>query len=148
MPEGSTALARLPRNSALPGVSPPWPAPVGRRGSGGEASRWSASRSSLCADRAAIEKVYHEHRLGHPQPFEQRLPLASIERLVQLDLKKEATLKRRYGIEISPAQVESEVKRIDATTRAPDVLAELRKALSNDPARFARAVARPLVVER
>lgn len=103
---------------------------------------------SLCADRAAIERIYHEHRLDNHQPFEQRFPLPAIQKLVRLDLKKEATLKRRYGVEISTAQIELEVKRIDATTRAPEVLKELRKALGDDPARFARAVARPLVVER
>jgi len=103
---------------------------------------------SLCEDRTAIEKVYHAHRLGNTQSFEQRFPRPAIERLVRLELKKEATLKQRYGVEISPAQVEGELKRVDATTRAPDVLRELKKALGNDPVRFARAVARPLVVER
>jgi hypothetical protein len=57
-------------------------------------------------------------------------------------------LKRVYGVQISPDQVEAEVNRINQTSRAPDVLAELVQALGNDPARFARTVAQPLVVER
>ena len=53
-----------------------------------------------------------------------------------------------YGIEITGSQVNAEVRRIDASTRAPEMLAELKAALGNNPARFARTVARPLVVER
>ena len=41
---------------------------------------------------------------------------------------------------------EAEVRRIDVTTRAPDILAELKAALSNDPARFARRLSK-LVLE-
>jgi hypothetical protein len=44
--------------------------------------------------------------------------------------------------------VEAEVRRIDATTRAPDMLTEIKHALGDAPARLARAVARPIVVER
>ena len=103
---------------------------------------------SLCADRAAIERVYYEHRLGNKPPFEQLLPHSVIEQLVKQDLQKEAVLKRNYGVDISTIQLEVEVKRIDTTTRAPETLAELKKALANDPARFARSVAKPIVVER
>jgi 23S rRNA U2552 (ribose-2'-O)-methylase RlmE/FtsJ len=103
---------------------------------------------SLCADRAAIERVYYEHRLGNKPPFEQLLPPSVIEQLVKQDLHKEAALKRIYSVDISANQVEAEVKRIDTTTRAPETLAELKKALGDDPARFARSVAKPIVVER
>ena len=103
---------------------------------------------SLVADRTAIERVYYHHRLGTKPPFDETLPPAQVERLVALELKKEAVLKRIYLIEITPALVDAEVRRIDATTRAPDVLAELKVALGNDSARFARSMARPIVVER
>jgi hypothetical protein len=104
--------------------------------------------TALCAERAAIERVYHNRRLGEKAPFEQALPDAAIRRLVERDLRKEIALKRAYGLEVSHAQVEAEVRRIESSTRAPEVLAELKVALGNDPRRFARAVARPLVVER
>jgi hypothetical protein len=104
--------------------------------------------AARCADRAAIERVYHHHRLGNKLPFEQTLPGGTLERLVRDDLRKEATLKEVYGIEVTPALLDAEVNRINATTRAPDILAELKAALGNDPVRFARAVARPIVVER
>jgi hypothetical protein len=44
--------------------------------------------------------------------------------------------------------VDEEVNRIDSTTRAPEILAEIKRALGNNPARFARTVARPIVVDR
>jgi hypothetical protein len=103
---------------------------------------------SLCADRAAIERVYYEHRLGNKPPFEQLLPPSVIEQLVKQDLHKEAALKKFYRVDLSANQIEAEVKRIDTTTRAPETLAELKKALGDDPARFARSVAKPIVVER
>ena len=107
-----------------------------------------ADLPSLGADRTAIEQIYYTHRLGTKPPFEETLPPAQIEKLVALELKKEAVLKRVHGVEITAAMVDAEVRRIDATTRAPEVLAELKAALGNDPARFARSMARPIVVER
>lgn len=101
-----------------------------------------------CADRVAIERVYYAHRLGNKPPFEQLLPPALVEKRITKDLRKEAVLKKVYGIEITAAMVEAEFTRIDATTRAPDVLAELKAALGNDQTRFARAVVKPMVVER
>ena len=103
---------------------------------------------SLSADRAAIERAYYEHRLGTKPPFEQLLSRPSIEQMVRQDLSKEAVLKKTYAVTITPAQVEEEVNRINTTTRAPELLADLKKALGNEPARFARSVAKPIVVER
>jgi hypothetical protein len=104
--------------------------------------------SSRCADRIAIERVYYNHRLGQKPPFEQVLPPATVEKLVRQDLHKEAALKNVYGIEITPAMLDTERQRIDSTTRAPEILAELKAALDNDPARFANVLAKPILVER
>ena len=111
------------------------------RGAGGDFA-------AQCADRTAIERVYHEHRTGTKPPFEQAMPRELIEQLTRQDRHKEAVLGKVYGVEITPAMVEAEVRRIDATTRAPEMLAEIKHALGDDPARFARAMARPIVVER
>ena len=46
--------------------------------------------SVLCADRAALERVYHEHRTGTKPPFEEAMPPALLERLVREDAKKKA----------------------------------------------------------
>jgi hypothetical protein len=81
---------------------------------------------SLCADRTAIERVYYHHRLGTKPPFEQVMPPEVVERLVRQDRHKEAVLKKVYGVEITPAVLAAEVRRIDPTTRASEILAELR----------------------
>jgi hypothetical protein len=107
-----------------------------------------ADLPSLRADRADIERVYYNHRLGDKPPFEQVLPPAALAELVRQDLRKEAALKNVYGVEITPSLLDGEVQRINTTTRAPDMLAEIKAALGNDPGRFADAFAKPLLVER
>jgi len=102
----------------------------------------------LATDRTAIERIYYNHRLGNKPPFEQLLTRTAVETLVRADLKKEAILKRVYGIEPTLEAIQVELRRIDAETRAPEMLAEIKRALNNDSARFARSVARPVVVER
>jgi hypothetical protein len=104
--------------------------------------------AELIADRAAVERVYHEHRTGTKPRFEQAMPRDLLEKLVRLDLRKEVVLRRVYGVTVTAEMVEAEVRRIATTTRAPEMLAELKSALGGDPARFARTVARPIVVER
>jgi len=104
--------------------------------------------SALCTDRAAVEHVYYDHRLGTKPPFEQTMPPALVEKLVRENLHKEAVLKKVYGLDVTPAMVTAEVQRINTTTRASDVLAELKAALDNDTSRFAQTVAKPIVVER
>ena len=101
-----------------------------------------------CADREAVERVYYNHRLGEKPPFEQVLPPATLENLVRQDLRKETALKRTYGVEVTPAMLDAEVQRINTTTRAPDMLAEIKVALGNDPAKFAQTFAKPFLVER
>jgi hypothetical protein len=104
--------------------------------------------ASLRADRAAIERVYYQHRLGEKPPFDQVLRPATLENLVRQDLRKEAALKQAYSVEVTPAMLDAEVQRINNTTRAPDMLAEIKTALANDPARFANVFAKPILVER
>jgi hypothetical protein len=104
--------------------------------------------AALARDRTAIEQVYYNHRLGNKPPFEQVSPPSLIERLVKDDLRKETALQRTYHVEITPALLQGEVNRINTTTRAPEMLAEIKAALGNDPIRFANAFARPMLVER
>ena len=99
-------------------------------------------------DRAAVERVYYDHRTGSKPPFGQAMPREVIEHLVQGDRHKEAALLKVYEVTVTQEMVEAEVRRIESTTRAPDVLAEIKQALGSDPVRFARTVARPIVVER
>jgi hypothetical protein len=102
----------------------------------------------LVADRAAIERVYHEHRTGNKPSFEVTLSQVTLEKLVRLDLRKEAVLHKAYNLRITPELLNREVERINTTTRAPDMLVEIKAALGNDPTRFAEAFAKPILVER
>src|SRR6478672_148079 len=95
---------------------------------------------ALCADRAAIERVYHEHRTGQKAPFEQVLTGNVIRQLVERDQRFETALRKAYHVEATRAQIEAEVSRIESRTRAPEMLAELKAALGHDPERFARTV--------
>ena len=108
----------------------------------------STSSSFSISDRAAVERVYYNHRLGTKPPFEEALPAATIEKLVRAEAKREAALDHVYGVKIKESEIADEVKRIDATTRAPEMLTEIKAALGNDAARLAHTVARPIVVER
>jgi hypothetical protein len=104
--------------------------------------------SDRMQDRAAIERVYYNHRLGQKPPFEETLPPSTLQKLVRLDLKKEAVLLKAYRVSLTPAIIEAEVQRINHTSRAPEMLAEIKDALGNDQARFAQAFAKPFLVER
>ncbi|MBC8095714.1 MAG: hypothetical protein H7Y43_07870, partial [Akkermansiaceae bacterium] len=104
--------------------------------------------SALVADRIAIERIYYNHRLETKPPFEEVLPRPLAEELVRRDLNKEHALKKSFGIEITAADLEAEARRMDAVTHAPEVLAELKQALNNDPKRFTQTVVRPIVVEK
>lgn len=108
----------------------------------------AADLTSLISDRRAIEQVYHAHRLGTKPPFDEALPAPALERLVRDDLRKEFALQRVYGVSVTPALLIAEVQRIQTTTRAPEMLAEIKAALGQDPERFARAFAKPFLVDR
>ena len=45
------------------------------------------------------------------------------------DLRKEAALRQVYSVAIAPALLEAEVQRINTTTRAPEMLAEIKAAM-------------------
>ena len=111
---------------------------------------WTAEAdfAAQCAERAAIERVYYEHRIGTKPPFEETLSAAALENLVRKDQAREQALEQAYGVTITPAMLDEEVKRINSTTRAPEMLAEIKAALGNDPEKFANAFAKPFLVER
>jgi hypothetical protein len=150
MSGGQKAVVRPPRSGVAPrcGVISAFAWSLTMALQAAVASTAPDDPAELIADRAAVERVYHEHRTGTKLAFEQAMPRDLLGRLVRLDLKKEAILQRVYGVSITSEMVEIEVRRIDATTRAPEMLAELKSALGGDPTRFARTIARPIVVER
>jgi hypothetical protein len=72
--------------------------------------------AARCADRAAIERVCYERRLGEKPPFAETLPPATLEKLVRQDLRKATLLQRTYCAAIAPALLTAEVQRINTTT--------------------------------
>ncbi|MCX6968264.1 MAG: hypothetical protein NTZ46_10920 [Verrucomicrobia bacterium] len=102
-----------------------------------------ADLSALAADRAAIERIYRQHRNEAPSPAG---PL-QMQPVIAAEAHKEAVLKRVYGLEITPALIQAELQRL-RDRLAPKTLAEIQHALGDDPGRFARSMARPLAVER
>ena len=111
-------------------------------------SKCADQLTTLCSDRAAIERVYYQHRLGVKPPFVEAVPYAAIEELVLLAVSKELALQKTYGVKITPDQLAAEVERINATTKSPEMLAEVKAALANDPEKFANSFAKPILVER
>lgn len=99
-------------------------------------------------DRLAIAKVYYLHQSGEKPPFERAVPTTAVERNLALDELKESVLAKVYGVRIQTSQVESEIKRIQTTTLAPEMLAELWQAVGRSSDRFGRAIAKPLIVDR
>jgi hypothetical protein len=112
------------------------------------AGAFAASVGELVDDRIAVERVYYARQLGAKAPFEQAVPRSVIERRVRQELLKERVLKNVYRLEITPKLVDEEVARIERSTMAGDMLAQIKLALANKPERFARSVAKPLVVDR
>lgn len=104
--------------------------------------------AAQCAGREAIERVYYAHRTGTKPPFEEALSRAALENLVRKDAAMERALAQTYGVNITPAMLEAEVQRINATTRAPEMLADIKAALGHDPQKFAHAFAKRFLVER
>ncbi|MFT5471275.1 MAG: hypothetical protein ACI8UO_006408 [Verrucomicrobiales bacterium] len=108
----------------------------------------AADLPKLIAAQTAVERVYHAHRTGTKRPFAQAVPAAVIEAKVRLALKKEQLLKDTYGIALSPERIAAEVARIDSNTRSPEMLAELKTALGDDPDLYAQVFAKLILVER
>lgn len=107
-----------------------------------------ATMDQLIADRGAIERVYYSHRINVTEPFEQAVPATVLRQLVERNLAREEALHTRYSVNISSDQITAEIARIDRSTRAPDVLAEIKAALGNDLGRYAESFVKPIVVER
>jgi len=102
----------------------------------------------------AIEEVYWRHRLWPadnqgPKPDLRRVLSQEVvrQKVVDAQLRAEA-LERFWGRRIDSADLQDEVQRMVATTRAPGVLKELFDALGNDPDVVAECLALPALTER
>jgi len=97
----------------------------------------------------AIEQVYWSHRSGGgDSSFEQAVPETVVARKAEDAMLKTSALRRFWGVEITPAQLQAELDRMAAHSQSPARLRELFAALGNDPLKAAEGLARPLLADR
>jgi N-acetylneuraminic acid mutarotase len=123
------------------------------------AGRTAASAVSLSlGDRiecqAAIEQVYWRHRSATARagsatpPFSRAVPATLIRRKAEDAVRKSAALERYWGVTVTAAMLQAELRRMAAASKSPTVLRELLNALGNDPQRAAECLARPALADR
>jgi len=96
----------------------------------------------------AIERVYYAHQIGATRSFEDAVPRRVIESKALRFLDLSEDLKSQRGIEITPAMLEAEWRRIERATRFPDRLQMIVEALGDDPMLVRECFVRPVLVER
>jgi hypothetical protein len=106
------------------------------------------------ADRKAIEEVYWSHRIWPSVNRASKPELSAVlvdsvlrERIAD-HLRKRAALEKYWSRRVTAPQVQAELDRMAAHTKAPKVLAEIFAALHNDPQRIAASLAEPALVDR
>jgi len=106
------------------------------------------------AAQRAIEEVYWRHRIWpkeNPAPkpsLEEVMPETAVRARVEDDLRKSNALEKYWRRPITAEQLQAEMDRMGASTRAPDVLREIFGALGNDPERIAETLARQSLADR
>ncbi|HZN05121.1 MAG TPA: hypothetical protein VFD06_16165, partial [Candidatus Polarisedimenticolia bacterium] len=106
------------------------------------------------AAQKAIEQVYWNHRIwpkenpGRKPSLSEVLPDSTIRARVDDYLLKSSALEKLWQHPITPAQLQNELNRMAADTRAPEILRELFAALGNDPHLIAETLARQTLADR
>jgi hypothetical protein len=109
------------------------------------------------AHQYAIEEVYWRHRIWPRSGGENPVPKPPLDAIVsqrQIEHKVEEYQRKsqlvadRRGSPITGSELQTEMERMAAHTRQPDVLRELFEALGNDPFVIAESLARPILAER
>jgi N-acetylneuraminic acid mutarotase len=97
----------------------------------------------------ALERVYWSHRSpSSNRSFAQAVPRDLLRRRAEDAVLKGAELQRLWRLEITPEQLQAELDRMAARSRAPGRLRELFAALGDDPRLAAECLARPLLADR
>jgi hypothetical protein len=118
------------------------------------ASNRSLSFEERVSAQRAIEQVYWNHRIwpkDNPGPkpsLDAVLPDAQIRARALDYMKKSNVLAEVWQRPIGAEQLQAEMNRMAASTRAPDVLRELYAALGNDPFVVAETLARQTLADR
>ena len=96
----------------------------------------------------AVERARYAFALDASRPFDEVYPRAIFEQRVRQQDARERVLKKVYAVELTEPQLADELLRIERTTRAPEQLEAILKALGGDRNRMLEVVCRPLLVER
>ncbi len=106
------------------------------------------------AAQRAIEQVYWSHRIwpeqnpGAKPELSTVMPDAAIRAKVEGYLEKSRALEAVWSDPIGPAMLQSEMDRMAAQSRRPEVLEELFAALGNDPYLIAETLVRQALADR
>ena len=116
------------------------------------------ARTLTFADRVAyqyaIEEVYWRHRTwpkenpGPKPSLDTVVAPGQIERNVEEYLGKSRLVAEQRGSPVTARELQTEMDRMAAQTKQPEVLHELFAALGNDPFVVAECLARPILSER
>jgi len=96
----------------------------------------------------AIERVYYSHQVGATKPFEEAVPRRLLERKVRDFVKQSAALAKYWQTAVTEEALVEELRRIEASTRLPVRLREVREALGNDQVLLLECLVRPALVDR
>ena len=96
----------------------------------------------------AIERVYHEHRVGESRPFEEAVPRHLLREKVQDYLALSDALELVDWSLVSPEAIRQERERIEQANRTPGRLEQLYAALGNDRVLIDECLIRPVLVAR
>jgi len=100
------------------------------------------------AAQAAIERVYHSHRIGAPSSFEDAVPREVLGRKVRTYLAQSDALERLWNTPVTADALRIELQRIASRTQLPDRLRELFAALNDDPVLIQECLVRQVLVDR
>ena len=112
------------------------------------------TRDELIRAQSRIERIYYNHRLwpkenpGPKPAFEAMVPATLIEKKANEPLRMSAALKQYWNVEITPAQLQNEMARMERDSKDRAMLHELFAALGNDPYLIAETLARSNLAEK
>ncbi|MBZ5640625.1 MAG: hypothetical protein LAO51_17955, partial [Acidobacteriia bacterium] len=96
----------------------------------------------------AIERVYYHHQIATQRTFEAAVGRDVLERKVRGYLAQSEALERVWRAPIRAEQLDAELARIVRSTRFPERLRELFRALGDDPLLVRECLVRPVLVDR
>ena len=118
----------------------------------GSSSEFTESFDLTFEDRvraqAAIERVYHSHRIGASAEFETAVPRSILETNVRRFLRQSRALEQYWKTPVTAAMLDRELQRLLRDTRDADRLWELFAALDDAPVLIRECLARPILVDR